>query len=332
MTLNTQTSRTQPDIDLGDLGAAAMPSERSNFIADAVSAVKDRSQKAAQVGVLAAAGLGFSAASEKAEAQLMFSPNHQQHLDKGIDLTQNGLLLQGKMIVPGQGEFARTATPVVVLNSLGQPESYVLMAKHAYEPAMGLYPGITFQFSPETNFQNFGSSEVLDGTLLGSHPFLDVGLFRLNGNFSNHAAPTTFGSYVTNQIVVAGGSGSWAFVGDSGMNPMGIAHGWTMKTLANTNPHYRLLEFGASTGDLPGKGLNGSSGGPVYRIDEFGNAIHLGLLKSQSGGLGGIGTNDTLQFSHPDFQNWFYATIPSPGTLGLLGLGLAGASFRRRRN
>jgi hypothetical protein len=137
-------------------------------------------------------------------------------------------------------------------------------------------------------------------------------------------------------VVTSFGYGFAFFAGDPIVQPDGFRRGWNapVKTgapLFGDDQWYNWTQFGGGSGSavpVNGKGLSGDSGGGVYNSQ----GQLVGINFGQTGNGASLGTTSYLDLSRPEVLSWLQANtvIPTPGTVGLLGLAALGMRGRRR--
>jgi hypothetical protein len=136
-------------------------------------------------------------------------------------------------------------------------------------------------------------------------------------------------------VVTSFGYGFAFFAGDPIVQPDGFRRGWNARVgigapFFGADQWYNWTQFGAGGASIPvnGKALSGDSGGGVYNSQ----GQLVGINFGQTGNGASVGSTSYLDLSRPEIRSWLDANtvIPTPGTVGLLGLAALGMRGRRR--
>jgi hypothetical protein len=163
----------------------------------------------------------------------------------------------------------------------------------------------------------------------------DIAILRLAAPLSG-VTQVEFGTASPFDVVVSGGYGVTFFAGEPSVPRDGFRRGWNapVKTgapLFGSDQWYNYTQFGGGGGSavpVNGKALSGDSGGGVYNSQ----GQLVGINFAQTGNGASVGSTSYLDLSQPEVLSWLQAnTIPTPGTVGLLGLAALGPRGRKRK-
>jgi hypothetical protein len=293
--------------------------------------VAGKAQTFATVASLAGASLGMS---EKAEAVLMLpGQSAQSYLDLGA--TAQGR--QGYLSAIGSnGQQLGGYASVTFINPY-----YAVTAAHVVG---NLYQnGGYARIGTGGNF-NSDPGQVVDAYEAVFYPTYQTGVDTNNPDIVilKLATPlagvsqVSYGTANPFDVVTSFGYGFAFFAGDPIVQPDGFRRGWNAPVrsdapLFGSNTWYNSTSFGGGAGSavpVNGKGLSGDSGGGVYNSQ----GQLVGINFGQTGNGASLGTTSYLDLSQPEVLSWLQANtvIPTPGTVGLLGLAALGMRGRRR--
>ena len=290
---------------------------------------------------MAAAATALTAVTAPAQGGLM--------RDIALDLQHRTL---GERYLPGGSALATTGggtaslrvsasgiggtlnSSAILLNSGWAVTAYHNIA--AFEP----FGTITIDVATGSNFNtNRGTvSRVAEyipfpGGSANNPSLPDLCLLRLTTDLPG-VQSALFGSALTGDILTLAGFGRHGSPATGLLERDGNVRAFN--AIANTQnsgsysgTYYSEMRIGSIQAvALDGRGLSGDSGGPIFNA--AGELI--GMTVAGTLGTQFVGYTTFLRFDNPDVDSWLAATIPTPGSAGLLGLVGLGLGVRRRRS